>query len=92
MKSRHDLRAATLRTVLGLVVLGAAVFISPFFLRQAYASDGDPTCSASCNGKSCTGFQPYCVCTCHWLWGTPVCNCTQPVDQQPVGGGTTSGD
>jgi hypothetical protein len=84
MKSRLDPRSFILRTVLGLVFVAAAVFVSPFFLRHAYASDGDVTCTASCNGKTCTGNQPYCVCTCHWLWGTPVCNCSQPVDQQPT--------
>lgn len=89
MKQTMDVRVAVLRSCLALLVAGLALFASPLLVQRLYASeDGDVTCTATCDNGSCTGNQPYCTCSCHWLWKTPRCNCAsapaEPVDQTPV--------
>ncbi len=91
MYTTRDFRPLILRTSFALMMMGLALVAAPMLVGPAYASDGDVTCTATCRGGSCTGDKPYCVCTCHWFWGTPVCNCTEPIDQQAVGSGTPTG-
>jgi hypothetical protein len=72
-------RAAALRGAVVAVAVGAAVFTAPALVRPAHASDPGITCTAECAGGKCTGSKPSCVCSCHWLYQTPICNCKDPV-------------
>ena len=85
MKKRIDVRVLVLRSSLALLAAGIALFATPLLVQRAYASDGEVTCTATCRNGSCTGDQPYCLCSCHWFFATPICNCTaeKPVDQTP---------
>jgi hypothetical protein len=85
--SQASRRPVVLRFAVAAVVLGAAVFMSPNLIQRVYAQTTDPeVCRAECRNGKCSGYKPYCVCSCHWFWGTPVCNCTEPSDQTPTGG------
>jgi hypothetical protein len=92
MKDNSGRRALVLRFALALLACGAALAFSPNLVQQSFASDGDVTCTATCSGGSCTGNKTYCVCTCSWFFGLPVCNCTNAPPEQtqtPEGSSTT---
>lgn len=91
MKGNTDRRSLVLRLALALFVCGGALFVSPSLVRGAVFADGEVTCTATCEGGSCTGNQTYCVCSCSWFFKLPVCNCTSaPPEQTPTGGGSTT--
>lgn len=79
-----DHRPILLRLALSLFVVGTGVFFSPLLVQNSYASAGDVTCTATCDGGSCTGNKPYCVCSCSFWFNRAVCTCSEPTS--PSGG------
>lgn len=76
--SRDTFRRTALRAVLGLVGMGAAMFLSPELVRSAYGQDAQSCgCSAYCAYDSCScsaaGSSASCSCGCSWGWS--YCNC-----------------
>lgn len=84
MSSQARFRSFALRGAFALVAVAAAVAFSPRLVRQAHAQVGEPTCTATCTNGSCAGNKPYCVCSCHWLWATPICKCVERVTTAPT--------
>lgn len=76
-------RSLLFRFALSIFVVGSGVFLSPLLVQTSFASSGDVTCTATCDGGSCTGNKPYCVCSCSWWANRPVCSCS---DAPPSGG------
>lgn len=74
----------SLRIPLVTLVLGAAVYLAPSMVQNAYASGAE--CSVECRGGSCSAAGPTCTCTCSFWLGVPQCNCSEQV-APPAGGG-----